>query len=84
MFVVDFCTFWKPDWLMFNIMLLKCNWKQKFLPPDQTQNHTLIIAWKAIILSHEMAEGNAKLCLKGVSSFTIADGQFLLLHCASQ
>jgi hypothetical protein len=41
------------------------------------QNHTLIIAWKAIILSHGITEGNGKLCWKGMSSFTIADGQFL-------
>jgi len=67
MFVVDFYTFWEPGWLMGNILLLKCNWKWKFLPLDQIQNRTLIIAWKAIILSHGMTEGNAKLCLKGVS-----------------
>jgi len=77
MFVVDFYTFWEPGWLMGNILLLKCNWKRKFLPLDQIQNRTRITAWKAIILSHGMTEGNAKLFLKGVSSFKIADGQFL-------
>jgi hypothetical protein len=43
-------------------MVIKVQFEMKFSGSSSDKNHTLIIAWKAIILSHGTEEGNATVC----------------------